>query len=111
MKIAFQNVRSINDEKTIFLRSLLKDFDYLCLSELNKLYDFNKPSVNDNEFQYHTNPATSRIGVMASNTSKFEFVSIGIQLEQERFQTDKSVIQTNLYKITENKRTIYFENV
>jgi len=111
MKITFQNVRSINDEKTKFLVKTLKDYDLLCLSELNKVYDFNKPNINDNEFQYHTDLTTSRIGVMACNTLKLKFMGIGISLTQERVQVDKSVIQSNIYKIIENKRSIYIENV
>ena len=49
MKITFQNVRSINDNKVRFLKNTLHLFDLLCLSELNKSYDFDKRVINDNQ--------------------------------------------------------------
>jgi len=111
MKIAFQNVRSISDEKTRVLSSKLKDYDLLCLSELNKCYDFSKKTINDSEFQYHTDVTTNRIGVIASNTLKLETVHMGVLVEQPRAQIDKNSIQTFIYKIKLNNRDVYIENV
>ena len=106
MKITFQNVRSINDEKTKVLAEKLDSHDLICLSELNKCYDFNKINVND-LYQYHTDLNTERIGIIACNTLKLNPIADSINLTQERVQKDKSVIQTNLYKIDINNRSIY----
>ena len=111
MKITFQNVRTINDYKTNLLSKTLKDYDLLCLSELNKNYDFDKKTINDGNFQYHVDLSTNRIGIMASNTMKLEFISVGLKLEQVRSQKDKIVCQSNVYKTSVDNRIIYIENV
>jgi len=108
MKISFQNVNSINDEKTEILANKLTTNDLLCLSELNKCYDFNK---TNNLYQYHTDVNTKRIGILASNTLKITPVSCGLNLSQERVQKDKTVIQSFLYKISVDNRDIYIENI
>ena len=111
MKITFQNVRSINDEKVRFLKNTLHLFDLLCLSELNKCYDFNKTEINDNEFQYHTDKDINRIGVMATNTLNLSTFSKGLILDQDRERKDKVAIQTFIYKIRIKSRDIFIENV
>jgi len=90
MKITFQNVRSINDNKVRFLKNTLHLFDLLCLSELNKSYDFDKRVINDNEFQFHTEKDTNRIGVMATNTLHLTSVSKGLVLNQKRLREDQT---------------------
>ena len=111
MKFSFQNVRTINDEKTLLLKQQLNNFDLLCMSELNKCYDFDKKTINDNEFQYHTDPSTSRIGFMASNTLEISIVEKGLVLTQERQRISDVAIQTFIYKIKSKNRDIYIENV
>ena len=111
MKFTFQNVRTINDDKIKILSNALKDTDLLCLSELNKSYDFDKRTINNGCFQYHTNLSTNRIGIMASNTLRLETVGIGLVIEQDRVQNDKVVFQSYVYKTSINNRNIYIENV
>ena len=111
MKISFQNVRTINDEKTLLLKQQLNKFDLLCMSELNKCYDFDKKNINDNEFQFHTDPSTTRIGFMASNTLNISTIETGLVLTQERVRVSDIAIQTFLYKIELKNRDIYVENV
>ena len=111
MIVTFQNVRTINDEKVKFLKQKLILFDLLCLSELNKCYDFEKTEINDNEFQFHTDKDTNRIGVMASNTLNLTTVSKGLILNQDRLREDKTAIQTFIYKLRAKNRDIFIENV
>ena len=112
MKITFQNVRTINDNKTKILSEKLKDYDLLCLSELNKRYDFDRKTINDGNFQYHTDVSTTRIGIMASNTFKIEVIGVGLKLEQaRRALDDDTVCQSYVYKTSVQNRNIYIENV
>ena len=107
MKILFQNVNTINDYKTKILSSTLHEHDMLCLSELNKIYDFE----NSLNYQYHLDVTTPRIGVMATNSLNVENGGIGIMLSQDRKQVDKTVIQSNIYKIKHLNRNIFIENI
>ena len=111
MKITFQNVRGMNDRKARFLKNVLSIFDLICMSEFNKLYDFNKKEINDNEFQFHTDQETPRLGVMASNTLHLKTVSKGIVLNQKREREDQTAIQSFLYKIRVKSRDIFVENI
>ena len=70
-----------------------------------------KKTINDSEFQYHTDITTNRIGVIASNTLKLETVHMGVLVEQPRAQIDKNSIQTFIYKVKLNNRDVYIENV
>ena len=112
MKITFQNVRTINDKKTKILSEKLKDYDLLCLSELNKRYDFDRKTINDGNFQYHTDVSTTRIGIVASNTFKIEVIGVGLKLEQaRRALDDDTVCQSYVYKTSVQNRNIFIENV
>ena len=111
MQITFQNVRGMNDKKARFLKNVLSIFDLICMSEFNKLYDFNKKEINDNEFQFHTDSETPRLGVMASNTLHLKTVSKGLVLNQKRDQEDQTAIQSFLYKIRVKSRDIFIENI
>ena len=111
MKITFQNVRGMNDKKALFLKNTLTIFDLICMSEFNKNYDFDKKEINDNEFQFHTDMETSRLGIMASNTLHLTTVSKGLVLNQKRDQEDQTAIQSFVYKIRVKSRDIYIENV
>ena len=111
MKITFQNVRTINDEKTRILSNTLKDYDLLCLSELNKNYDFDRKTINDGNFQYHTDVSTNRIGIMASNTMNIEVIGVGLKLEQVRARENQTAVQSYVYKTSVMNRNVYIENV
>ena len=82
----------------------------ICMSEFNKLYDFNKKEINNNEFQFHTSSETPRLGIMASNTLHLKSVSKGIVLDQKREREDQTAIQSFLYKIRVKSRDIFIEN-
>ena len=108
MIIKFQNVRSITNEKLEILSKQLKNTDVIGLGELNKKWDF--PNFNS-RFQHHVDPSTNRIGLIAANTVDFSYIGLGIRLEQERTQTDKTAVQSNVYRINaSNGHTVHIEN-
>ena len=113
LKVAFQNVRTINNEKLVRLCKFLDKVDVIFLSEVdNASFRF----VDDDHFRYHYDPSSCRrIAMMASNLIDIEPVGPGIHLTQERIQKDQTAAQSYLYKINttkdKKKHTIFFENI
>ena len=112
-RVAFQNVRTINNEKVIRLNQFLHSVDVIFLSEVdNSSFRF----ISNDHFRYHYDPAVCRrLAVVTSNLVDIEPIGSGLTLSQDRIQKDKTAVQTYLYKITINrnqqKHVIYFENV
>ena len=108
MKGAFLNCNTINVKKQDQICKQLANYDFIGLGELNKKWDFN----NTNLFQYHTNPDTPRIGFIARNTLDFQYVGIGIKIDDDdRSQIDmyKTVAVSGIYKIRSAGQTVYIE--
>ena len=93
MKILFQNLNTVNNLKIQTISKQLEKVDIICLSELNKSYDFKRPDP----FQHHCDNETPRIGIIASNTLNIDYIGVGIVVKQDRKQNDKIVIQSNVY--------------
>ena len=112
LKIAFQNVRTINKEKLVRLCKYLEKVDVIFMSEVdNASFRF----LDNDHFKYHYDPSSCRrIAMLASNLIDIEPVGPGIRLTQDRQQKDQTAAQSYLYKISttkdKKKHTIFFEN-
>ena len=112
LRIAFQNVNSINPQKLAHIVGQLRKFDIILLSEVNSpnsSHDFS--FANNDSFDFHFDPSVRRIAVVASKIVDISTVGIGIKLEQTRVQKDKTAVQSFVYKVKSGKTTVFIENV
>ena len=108
MKGAFINCNTINDKKQEQLCNQLNKYDFIGLGELNKTWDFE----NTDKFQYHTNPSTPRIGFIAVNTLDFEYVGIGLKIDdvnRSNIEMYKTLVASGIYKIRSKGHILYVE--
>ena len=112
LKIAFQNVNSMNPQKLAHLVGQLNNFDIIFLSEVNSPNSINDFCfANDKKFHYHFDPSLRRIGVITNLLVDIKTVGVGLKLEQCRTQRDKTAVQSFLYKINIGNHLVYLENV
>ena len=111
LKIAFQNVDSINDRKADTLVGLIcgGTYDIICLGELNKAYDFSR---YDNVIQYHSDPNSPRVGILAARTLDLARVGTGFvanDLNRQGSARFPRCIQTYVYKIFSKRGDFHIE--
>ena len=108
MKGAFLNCNTINSVKENIISSQLKNYDFIGLGELNKQWDFNHTQA----FQYHVNPQTPRIGFISCNTLDFEYMGIGLKIDDDtRSHIDmyKTLVASGIYKIRSKSQILHVE--
>ena len=112
LKIAFQNVNSMNPQKLAHLVGQLNKFDIIFLSEVNSPNSIhNFCFANDNKFYSHFDPSVRRIGVITNLLVEIKTVGIGLKLEQLRTQRDKTAVQSFVYEVKIGCYTVFIENV
>ena len=112
LRIAFQNVNSINPQKLAHVVGQLRKFDIIFLSEVNSPNSaHNFPFANEESFNFHFDPSVRRIAAVASKLVEIKTIGIGIKLDQLRTQKDKTAVQSFVYSVKIGKTTVYIENV
>ena len=106
-KVAFQNVRSLNNNKLITIVKQLQKGDIIFMNEVNqKQYIF----PDSDGYFFHHDPTVYRIAVVASKLIDIKPISIGLLLTQERTQADKTAIQSYIYQVKIQKIVIFIES-
>lgn len=114
MKIAFQNVRHINNDKTARIYNYLtKGFDIFCLSEFDPPRNYSV--VNSDLFQYHIPEETPRLAVYAVNTAKISpvgpgFIIKGPKKDHNGREFEATFCQSYIYEIELHNRKLHVEN-
>ena len=111
ISILFININTLTKEKLQILSECLQTYDAIFISEINDRQQLINACAEEFGYKFHINPDSSRIEMIACATLRFEFLSIGLKLDQDRSQKDKTVIQTNVYKLFSKNFQITVENV
>ena len=106
-KAAFQNVRSLNNNKLATITQQLQKGDIIFMNEVNKK-EFIFPDTEG--YFFHHDPTAYRIAVVASKLIEIKPISIGLLLTQERTQADKNAIQSFIYQIKIHKTIFFIES-
>ena len=107
----FVNAQTLSTLKLAYMLVLLQQFCIICITEVNNQQQiFN--DVPTDRCQVFFDPLTPRLGMICNHSVKIEYKGIGVQLQDPgRIQNDKTVIQSNLYRVTlENNLILEFEN-
>ena len=113
LRIAFQNVNSINPKKLAHLVGQLRKYDIIFMSEVNSPNSIhNFPFANGDSYDFHFEPSLRRIAIIASKLTEIKSVGTGIKIDQDsRVQKDKTAVQSFVYKVMVGKTTIHIENI
>ena len=106
-KVAFQNVRTLNNNKLATIVQQLQHGDIFFLNEVNH-EEFIFP--NSDSYFFHHDPVAYRICTIASKMLDIKPVGRGILLTQERTQADKNAVQSYVYKIRIKQITFHIES-
>ena len=102
------NAQTLSKIKLAYFLLLLQEYSIICISEVN----YKQQLLNDipaDRCQYHFDPQTPRLAMICNHSINFEYKGIGVHLEQDRNgdPTDKTVVQSNLYRIKLTNNLIF----
>ena len=106
-KAAFQNVRTLSNNKLTTIIQQLQKGDIFFLNEVNQR-EFVFP--NSEAYFFHHDPIAFRICVIASKMLDIKPIGRGLLLTQERTQVDKNAVQSFVYRIQIKHVVFYVES-